>query len=64
MRGALVHCLDVDLTIPILVPVGLLRHDVELDLGGGAAEGFPGHQCLGAEACCGVLRDWLSCYAE
>ena len=49
MRGALVHCLDVDFTVPVLVPVGLLLHDVELDVGGEAAEGFPEHQCLGAE---------------
>ena len=44
VRGALVYCLDVDLTVPILVPVGLLLHDLELDIGGEAAEGFPKHQ--------------------
>ena len=41
MRGALVHCLDVDFTVPLLVPVGLLLHDVELEVVGEAAEGFP-----------------------
>ena len=40
MRGPLVHCLDANLTIPVLVPVQLLLHDVELDVGGEAAEGF------------------------
>ena len=34
VRSALVYCLDVDLTISVLVPVGLLFHDVKLDVGG------------------------------
>ena len=34
MRCALVYCLVVDLTISVLVSVGLLFHDVELDVGG------------------------------
>ena len=50
MRCALVYCLVVDLTISILVSVGLLFHDVELDVVGKAAKGFPEQQCLGAEA--------------
>ena len=50
MRGALVYCLVVDLTISVLVSVGLLFHDVEFDVGGKAAKGFPEQQCLGAEA--------------
>ena len=37
MCCALVYCLVVDLTIFVLVPVGLLFHDVELDVGGKAA---------------------------
>ena len=41
MRCALVYCLVVDLTISVLVPVGFLFHDVELDVGGKAAKGFP-----------------------
>ena len=36
MCCALVYCLVVDLTISVLVPVGLLFHDVELDVGGKA----------------------------
>ena len=32
MRCALVYCLVVDLTISVLVSVGLLFHDVELHL--------------------------------
>ena len=64
VRGALVYFLDVDPTILVLVPVGLLLHDVELDVGGESAEGFPEHQRLGTEACCGGLVVWLSCYAE
>ena len=31
---------------------------------GEAEEGFPEHQRLGAEACCGGLVERLSCYAE
>ena len=49
MRCALVCCLVVDHTISVLVSVGLLFHDVELDVGGKAAKGFPEQQCLGAE---------------
>ena len=41
VRSALVYCLDVDLTVSVLVPVGFLFHDVKLDVGGKAAEGFP-----------------------
>ena len=41
MRSALVYCLDVDLTISVLVPVGLLFHDVKLVVRVEAAEGFP-----------------------
>ena len=40
MRSALVYCLDVDLTICVLMPAGLLFHDVKLGVGGKAAEGF------------------------
>ena len=29
------HCPDVAFTFPVLVPVGVLLHDVELDVGGG-----------------------------
>ena len=64
MRCALVYCLVVDRTIPVLVSVGLLFHDVELDIGGGAAKGFPEQQCLGAEARRGGFVKWLPCYAE
>ena len=46
VRCALVYCLVVDLTISVLLPVGLLFHDVELDEGGKAAKGFPEQQCL------------------
>ena len=64
VRSALVYSLDVDLTIAPLVPVGLLFHDVKLDVGERAAEGFPEQQCLGAEARrCGFVG-WLCCYAE
>ena len=41
VRSALVYCLDVDLTISILVPVGFLFQDEKLDVGGKDAEGFP-----------------------
>ena len=41
VRCALAYCLVVDLTISVLVPVGFLFHDVELDVGGEAAKGFP-----------------------
>ena len=61
---ALVYCLVVDLTISVLVPVGLLFHHVELDVGGKAAKGFPEQQCLGAEARRGGFVEWLPCYAE
>ena len=64
VRSALVYCLDVDLAISVLVPVGLLFHDVKLDVGGKAAESFPEQQCLGTEARCGGFVEWLSCYAE
>ena len=64
MRCALVYCLDVDLTISVLVSVGLLFHDVELDVGGKDAKGFPEQQCLGTEACRGGFVKWLPCYAE
>ena len=32
MCGQLVHCLDVDSTVPVLVSVGLIFHDVQLGL--------------------------------
>ena len=64
VRCALVYCLVVDLTISVLVPVGLLFHDVELDVMGKAAKGFPEQQCLGAEARRGGSVEWLPCYAE
>ena len=64
VRGALVYCLVVDLTISVLVPVGVLFHDVELDVGEKAGKGFPEQQCLGAEACRGGFVEWLSCHAE
>ena len=41
MRTAVVCCLDVDLTIFVSGHVGLLFHDVKLDVGGEAAEGLP-----------------------
>ena len=41
VRCALVYCLDVEVTISVLVPVGFLFHDVKLDVGGKAAKGFP-----------------------
>ena len=50
VRSAPVYCLDVYLAISVLVPVGFLFHDVKLDVGGKAAEGFPERQCFGAEA--------------
>ena len=40
MVAVQVWYLDANLTIPVLVPVQLLLHDVELDVGGEAAEGF------------------------
>ena len=64
VRCALVYCLVVDLTISVSVSVGLLFHDVELDVGGKAAKGFPEQQCLGAEARRGGFVKWLLCYAE
>ena len=64
MCCALVYCLVVDLTISVLVSVELLFHDVELDVGGKAAKGFPEQQCLGAEAHRGCFVKWLPCYAE
>ena len=64
VRSALVYCLDVDLAISILVPVGLLFRNVKLDVGGKAAEGLPEQQCLGAVARRGGFVEWLSCYAE
>ena len=64
MRTARVNCLDVDLTISVLVPVGLLLHDVKLDVGEKAAKRFPEQQCLGAEARRGGFVEWLSCYAK
>ena len=60
MCGVLVRCLDVNVSIHVLVSVGLLLHDVELDVGGEAAERFSAHQRLGAEAPCGSLVEWLS----
>ena len=63
MCCALVYCLVVDLTISVLVPVGLLFHDVELDVGGKAAKGFPEQQCLGAEARRGGFVKWLPCWS-
>ena len=41
VRFALVYCLVVDLTISVLVSVVFLFRDVELDVGGKAAKGFP-----------------------
>ena len=64
MCCALVYCLAVDLTISVLVSVALLFHDVELDVGGKAAKGFPEQQCLGAEARRGSFVKWLPSYAE
>ena len=64
MRCALVYCLVVDLTISVFVSVGLLFHDVELDVGRKAAKGFPEQQCLGAEARRAGFVKWLPCYAE
>ena len=64
MCCALVYCLVVDLTISVLVSVGLLFHDVELDVGGKAAKGSPEQQCLGAEARPGGFVKWLLRYAE
>ena len=64
VRCALVYCLVVDLTISLSVPVGLLFHDVELDVGGKAAKGFPEQQCLGAKARRGGFVEWLPWYAE
>ena len=64
VRCALMYCLVVDLTISVLVPVGLLFHDVELDVGGKAAKGSPEQQCLGAETHPGGFMEWLPCFAE
>ena len=61
---ALVYCLGVDPTISVLVPVGLLFNDLELDVRREAAKGFPEQQCLGAEARRGGFVEWLPCYAE
>ena len=62
--SALVYCLDVDLAISVLVPMGLLFHDLKLNVGGKAAEGLSEQQCLGAEARRGGFVEWLSCYVE
>ena len=59
LRCVLVYCLVVDLTISVLVPVGLLFHYVELDVGGKASKSFPEQQWRR-----GGLVEWLSCYAE
>ena len=64
VAGTLVHCLDVYFTVSVLVPVGFLLYDVELDIGREAAQGFPGHHCLGAKAGFGGLSERLSCNAE
>ena len=40
MCCALVYCLVVDLTNSVLVSVGLLFQDVELDVGGKVTKGF------------------------
>ena len=64
VRCALVYCLVVDNTISPLVPVGFLLHDVELDVGGKAAQGISEQQFPGAEARRGGFVEWLSCYAE
>ena len=64
VRFALVYRLVVDLTVSVLVSLGLLFHDVELDVGGEAAKGFAEQQCLGTEARSGGFVEWLSCYAE
>ena len=64
MCCALVYCLAVDLTVSVLMSVGLLFHDVELDVGGKAAKSFPEQQCLGAEARRGGFVKWLPSYAE
>ena len=55
MGCALVYCLVVDLTISVLVSVGLLFQDVELDVGGKAATGF---SRAGVPGCRGSSR-WL-----
>ena len=41
VRGALLYCLVVHLTISVSAPVGFLFHDMKFDVGGKAAEGFP-----------------------
>ena len=64
VRCALVYCLVVDLTISVMMPVQLLFHVVELDVGGEALKGFPEQQCLGAEARRGGFVEWLPCCAE
>ena len=64
VRCALVYCLVVGPTISVLVPVELLFHDMELDVEGRAAKGFPEQQCLGADARRGGFVEWLPCYAE
>ena len=53
VRVALVHYRDVLLTVPVLVPVGLLLHHVELDVG---AEGCGGLSRSSALVCRGLLR--------
>ena len=63
-RSALVYCLDADLAFSVSVPVGLLFHNVKLNIGGKAVEGSPEQQCGGAEARCGGFVEWLSCFAE
>ena len=64
VRSALLYCLDVDVTISLLVPPGLLFHGVKLDVEEKAVGGFPEQQSLVAEARRGGFVAWLSCYAE
>ena len=64
VRSVLVYCLDVDLSVSVLVPVGLLSDNVKLDVGGKAVGGFSEQQCLGAKARRDSFVEWLSCYAE
>ena len=40
VRSALVYCLDVDLTISVLVLVGFFFYDAKLDVGGKACKGL------------------------
>ena len=64
MRAELVHRLDADSIVLVLVPVGLLFHDVEVYITGQAAEGFQQHHCLCAEVGSGGIVERLLCFAE